>query len=84
MNIEDATKLLNKAMAVILSCETKTQLEVAVGYSSLAYRIIRNETLFTNNMQIISLMERSIGYAQCQITNGIKSEPGLILSITNS
>ncbi len=58
-------ELTNKTMYVILSCKTFDQLRVAIKFTELAYRKLSREGLAT--MKHITLLERSIGYAQCQI-----------------
>ena len=67
MNIEEADKLINKAMTVILSCKTMDQLKTAVLYSNLVYKVLSNEIGLGRTMKFITLIERSIGFAQCQI-----------------
>lgn len=67
MDIEEANKLVNKSMKVILSCKNLDQLNIAVRYASLVYNKISRTIGLVNNSQFISLTERSIGFAQCQI-----------------
>lgn len=67
MNIEEANNLVNKCMSVILSCKTMPQLNVACTYAILVYRQLARELGLINNTNFVSLIERTIGYAQCQI-----------------
>lgn len=67
MNEKEAETLVNKAMRVILSCRTMVQLNYAVRFSSLAYEQLARETGLINRMGFVNRIERSIGYAQCQI-----------------
>jgi len=77
MDREEAKKIVNKCMSVILSCKNQDQLHIAVNYSSLAYRLLAKEIGLINNMNFISLIERSIGYAQCSMGNNAQTEiPG--------
>ena len=72
MEIEEANNLVNKGMKVILSCKNIDQLDNAVKYADLVYRVLAREIGLINNTQFISLIERSIGFAQCQIKHTIK------------
>ena len=77
MNREEAKKIVNKCMNVILSCKNQDQLHIAVNYSFLAYRLIEKEIGLINNCNFITLIERSIGYAQCSIGNNAQRKiPG--------
>jgi hypothetical protein len=67
MELEEAEKLVNKAMSVILSCRTMDQLSNAVTYSRLVYKLLAKEIGLVNNSNFICLIERSMGYAQCRI-----------------
>jgi hypothetical protein len=71
MTNKEATDLVNRSIRVILSCETLHQLNVAVEYSNLVYRLIAEGVGLINNTRFISLTERSIGFAQCQIKHEI-------------
>ena len=72
MEIKEANALVNRGMSVVLSCKTLPQLESAVKYADLIYRKINKEVGLINNTKFISLIERSIGYAQCKINYEIK------------
>ena len=67
MNIDDANALVKKGMSVILSCKTLGQLQSAICYANLIYRQISKEIGFANRTKFTPLIERSIGFAQCQI-----------------
>ncbi len=75
MNMNEANELVNRNVRVILSCETLEQLNVAVKYADLVYRKLSKEIGLVNNTQFMSLTERSIGFAQCQIKHKIKELP---------
>ena len=72
MNIEQATELTDRCMSVILSCNTVNQLDVAVKYSNLVYRKLGREIELIKNTKFISLLERSIGFAQCKVKYNAK------------
>jgi len=72
MDINQANVLVNKSMKVILSCKNLEQLSVAVKYADLVYKKISRTIGLVNNTQFISLIERSIGFAQCNIKHEIK------------
>ena len=67
MNKAEAKQLVDRCMWVIMSCETMDQLSTAVRYSRLVYRKLSREIGIINNARFISLIERSIGFTQCQI-----------------
>ena len=67
MNSKQADKLVEKTMLVILSCQTLAQLNNASRYASLAYEKLSKEVGLVNNSRFISKIERSIGFAQCNI-----------------
>lgn len=67
MEIEEANALVTKGMIVILSCKTTEQLEVAIKYADLIYKELSKEIGLVNDTNFSSLIEHSIGYAQCQI-----------------
>lgn len=67
MDKQQAQKIVDKCMLVILSCKTHNQLCTAVKYSDFAYRLLQKEIGLINNMNFLCLIERSIGFAQCQI-----------------
>lgn len=71
MELEQANELVNKSMNVILSCKTSSRLEVGVKYADLVYKKISNNIGLLNDTRFISLIERSIGFAQCQIKNRV-------------
>jgi hypothetical protein len=73
MNIEEAKKLVNRCSYVIISCENRAQLDTAVKYADLAYKKLARGIGLINNTQFISLIERSIGFAQCKIKYDIKA-----------
>jgi hypothetical protein len=73
MNKEEATRLVNRGMTVILSCETTDQLKTATTYADLIYRKLAREIGLINHTQFISLIERSIGFAQCKVKYNVKS-----------
>ncbi len=70
MTKDEADKLVKKCMSVIVSCKTNEQLHLAVKYSGFAYKLLAKEIGLINNMNFITLVERSIGWAQCNIENG--------------
>ena len=67
MTYEESESLVYKAMSVILSCRTMTQLNNAVTYSSLAYNKISLAMPAINRSRFIARIERSIGFAHCKI-----------------
>lgn len=67
MTKDDATKLVNRSVSIILSCKTMEQLINAVKYADLVCRKISKEIGLLNHTQFISITERSIGFAQCQV-----------------
>ncbi len=69
MNDKDADALVKKCMRVILSCKNDGQLKNAASYCSLAYNILNKHIGSVNRTKFASKMERSIGYALCQIQN---------------
>ena len=75
MNVKEAEALVKKAMSVILSCNTMTQLDISVRYADLAYWKLSREVGLVNNSRFICLIERSIGFAQCKIkSNDMETE----------
>lgn len=77
MNRASAKKLVDKCMRVIISCENQEQLNSAVKYSGFAYKILAREMGLIHNMNFITLIERSVGYAQCNINNAPQTDiPG--------
>ena len=62
-----ADELLNKGMTTILSCKTYDQLINAISFCNLIYRRIGKDIGMVNKVNMHSLFERSIGYAQCNI-----------------
>ena len=72
LSIEEGTALVNRSMKIILSCTTLEQLNVAVKYADLVYKRISQTIGLVNNSQFISLTERSIGFAQCNIKHRIE------------
>jgi len=67
MQIKKADELVNKSMKVILSCKTLEQLNVALEYSKLLYKKLSGEVSLSLKFRYLMLIERSIGFAQCQI-----------------
>lgn len=67
MDKKEADALVQRSMEVILSCKTMSQLDTAVRYSNLVYKKLAYTIGLINNMKFVTLMERSIGFAQCQI-----------------
>jgi len=60
---------LEKLRNTILSCKNDDQLKNAASYCSLAYNILNKHIGSVNRTKFASKMERSIGYALCQIQN---------------
>jgi hypothetical protein len=73
MNKEEATRLVDKCMTVILSCETIDQLKTATRYADFIYRKLAREIGLINHTQFIALIERSIGFAQCKVKYNVKA-----------
>jgi len=69
MKDKDADALVKKCMRVILSCKNNDQLNNAINYCDLAYKILNKHIGFVNRAKFASKMERSIGYALCEIQN---------------
>ena len=67
MNNKEANKIVRKCMNVIVSCKNQDQLNVAVKYAGLAYKVLSREIGLVNNTNFILLIERSIGFALCNI-----------------
>ena len=67
MTEQEAKNLVNRAMKIILSCRSLDQLHVAVKYADLTYRKISKTIGLVNTVNFVRLIERSIGFAQCQI-----------------
>jgi hypothetical protein len=67
MELAEAEKMVTKVMRVIVSCETKQQLETACRYSDLAYRLIAGSGVIglTDKIKFSGKIERSIGFAIC-------------------
>lgn len=76
MEYKEAKAIVDKCMHVIVSCKNQDQLNIAVKYSRLTYKLLAKE--IGNNMNFISLVERSIGWAQCNIKNDHQTQiPGV-------
>ena len=69
MNIEEANELVSKCMKVILSCKTYSQLNNAVKFADFTYKILANGIGLINESRFVPRIERSIGFAQCNIEN---------------
>ncbi len=67
MKDKDADALVKKCMRVILSCKNNDQLNNAINYCGLAYKILNKHIGSVNRTKFASKMDRSIGYALCQI-----------------
>jgi hypothetical protein len=72
MVISEANEMVNKAMKVILSCKSVDQLNNAIEFARLVHRQLSKEIGFVNSTKFHTLIERSIGFAQCQIKIGSK------------
>lgn len=67
MTHKEANTLIDRTMKVILSCKTMEQLNAAIGYANLAYSELFRNGLSIERARFTPLIERSVGYAQCQI-----------------
>ena len=67
MNKKQATEIVNKCMKVIISCKTQGQLNAAIKYKNLAYKLLAKEVGLINNTTFTQLTERSVGFALCKI-----------------
>ena len=67
MTEREAKTLTDKAMKVILSCNSMDQLNNAVQYANLTYRRLSNHVGMVNFTRFSMVIERSIGFAQCKI-----------------
>ena len=67
MNKKEGKILVDKCMEVVLSCKTIDQLNIAVKYAGLVYKQLSKHIGLLNSTMFITRIERSIGYAQCQI-----------------
>lgn len=74
MDIEEGKALVQRVMAVILSCKTEDQLMNAYKYVKLAHKKMYNgigHEGFVKEIHNFTAIERSIGFAQCQIKYGV-------------
>ena len=69
MKDKDADALVKKCIRVILSCKNNGQLDNAINYCDLAYKILNKHIGSVNRTRFASLVERSIGCALCEIQN---------------
>ncbi len=69
MKDKQTGELINKCMRVILSCKNYDQLNNATNYCDLAYKILTKQAGTFNRTIFNRLMQRSIGYALCEIQN---------------
>ena len=59
--------IIDKTMKVCLSCTTEVELKVAIAYRDLAYRMVMPKLNLQERVNVVIVVERSIGFAQCNI-----------------
>ena len=69
MSLDEAERLVNKCMTVLVSCKTRSQLKTAIRYTDLAYKRLIKES--ANSMIFIIEIERATGWALSKIGSQI-------------
>lgn len=76
MNIDEADKLANKCVSVVLSCKNYKQLDNAIKYTVLTYKKLGKHRDLVNKVRFIAKIQLSIGFVKGYIkgrNNGTNS-----------